>query len=75
MNKEKHAQKVKDEVCILWTDYFKPEHFDEIDGLHDTLRKTAKQASVVKQTVSVEEAERLVEMVKSVSDIFLETKK
>lgn len=24
MNKEKHAQKVKREIYILWSDYFKP---------------------------------------------------
>ena len=29
MNKEKHAQKVKHELYILWSDYFKPEHFEK----------------------------------------------
>lgn len=74
MTKEKHAQKVKKEVYILWSDYFKPEHVEKYPELHDKLWKTVKQASTVKQTVSMTEAERLVEMVHDVAHLFAETK-
>ena len=74
MNKERHAQKVKDELSILWTDYFKPEHLEAHPDLHEVLWKTAKQASVVKQTVSMEEAEALNARVHDVVHLFQATK-
>jgi nickel superoxide dismutase len=74
MNKEKHAQKVKREIYILWSDYFKPEHLEKYPDLHDQLWKVAKQASTVKQTVSMEEAEKLVSMVHDVAHLFADSK-
>lgn len=74
MNKEKHAQKVKREIYILWSDYFKPEHFEAHPDLHEQLRAVAKQASVVKQTVSLDEADKLVSMVHDVAHLFADTK-
>lgn len=75
MNKERHAQKVKDELYILWSDYFKPEHIDAYPDLHDRLWKAAKQASTVKQTVSMEEAEALITLVHDIAHLFADTKK
>lgn len=75
MNKEKHAQKVKDELYILWSDYFKPEHLEAYPDLHDKLWKAAKQASTVKQTVSMDEAETLNAMVHDIAHLFADTKK
>jgi nickel superoxide dismutase len=74
MNKEKHAQKVKKEIYILWSDYFKPEHLEKFPDMHDKLWKTAKQASIVKQTVSMQETETLIEMVHDVAHLFADTK-
>lgn len=74
VNKEKHAQKVKREIYILWSDYFKPEHFEAHPDLHEQLQSVAKQASVVKQTVSLEEADKLVSMVHDVAHLFADTK-
>lgn len=73
MNKERHAQTVKDELCILWADYFKPEHVEKYPELHDTIWKTVKQASTVKQTVSMDEVEKLISMVHDIAHIFAET--
>ncbi|MBL8159220.1 superoxide dismutase, Ni [Candidatus Saccharibacteria bacterium] len=70
MTKEKHAQKVKNELYILWSDYFKPEHLEKFPELHDTLWKTVKQASEVKHTVSAEEAATLQRMVGEVIELF-----
>lgn len=75
MNKERHAQKVKDELYILWSDYFKPEHLEAYPNLHDQLWKAAKQASTVKQTISMEETEKLIAMVHEVAHLFADTKK
>ncbi|HEX8390294.1 MAG TPA: superoxide dismutase, Ni [Candidatus Saccharimonadales bacterium] len=74
VNKEKHAQKVKREIYILWSDYFKPEHLETYPDLHDRLWKVAKQASQVKQTVSMEEADKLVAMVHDVAHLYADTK-
>lgn len=72
--KEKHAQKVKHEVYVLWSDYFKPEHLEKFPELHETLWQAAKQASKVKQTVSQDECKLLIEKVQAVSDLFAKSK-
>jgi len=74
MNKEKHARIVKRELYILWSDYFKPEHLEKFPDLHDKLWKTAKQASTVKQTVSMDEALKLIDMVHDVAHLFADSK-
>ena len=73
--KEQHAQLCKQELLILWTDYFKPEHLAKWPDLHEKVWKITKQCSTVKRSVSKEEAQRLKDMVKELADIFNETKK
>ncbi len=75
VTKEKHAQKCKDELYLLWSDYFKPEHLEKIPNLHDTFWKATKQCSKVKQSMSVAECDLLVEMVHDISHIFADSKK
>lgn len=75
MTKEEHAQKCKDEILILWTDYFKQEHLERFPHLHETIWKTAKLCSATKQEVSLEHAEQLVKEVDRIAEIFSETKK
>jgi nickel superoxide dismutase len=74
MNKEKHAQKAKNELYILWSDYFKPEHLEKFPNLHDQIWKTVKQASTVKHTVSADEAQKLADMVHDIAHVFADTK-
>jgi len=74
VNKEKHAGKVKHELYILWSDYFKPEHLEKFPDLHDKIWKTVKQASTVKQTVSMDEAMKLIDMVHDVAHMFADSK-
>lgn len=74
MTKEKHAERCKREISVLWSDYFKPEHLEKFPDLHDTVWKTLKQASKVKQTVSREECQKLVEMVHDLSHVFADSK-
>lgn len=74
MVKEKHAQLCKDQIYVLWSDYFKPEHLEKFPDLHERLWHAAKQCSKVKQTISKEEAEKLVDMVHEVSHIFADSK-
>ena len=74
MTKEKHAQLCKDQIYILWSDYFKPEHIEKFPDLHTTMWQAAKQCSKVKQTVSSDETHTLLHMVQDIAAIFKESK-
>ncbi len=75
LTKEEHARKCKEELLILWTDYFKPEHLEKFPNLHDTFWKAAKLCSKNKQDVNLELAKDLVKAVDEIADIFQKTKK
>jgi nickel superoxide dismutase len=72
--KDEHAQKVKEQLYILWSDYFKPEHLEKLPEVHDTIWNAAKQASKVKQTVSADECAALVAQVATVAELFAKSK-
>jgi len=72
--KEDHAQEVKNELNILWSDYFKPEHLEKYPNLHDLFWNANKLAGANKQNVSSESAKQLVEAVDEISKIFWESK-
>lgn len=74
MVKEKHAQLCKEQLYILWSDYFKPEHLQKFPDLHDTFWKAAKQCSKVKQSLSADEAHELLHMVSHIATMFKESK-
>lgn len=74
LTKEKHAQKCKKELLILWTDYFKPEHLKMFPNLHDTFWKAAKLCSKNKQEVNRVVAEELLKTVEEIGGIFIKTK-
>lgn len=68
--KEEHAQKCKQELLILWTDYFKPEHLDAFPNLHETFWEAAKLCSKAKQEVSMETAQALKKAVDEIAEMF-----
>lgn len=72
--KEEHARKCKEEILILWTDYFKPEHHAANPGLTDKILAAAKLCSKNKQEVNIDAAKQLVAAVKGIADIFVKTK-
>lgn len=72
--KEEHARKCKEELLILWTDYFKPEHVEQFPDLHTTFWKAAKLCSTNKQEVSIDHAKELVTAVDEIANIFSKTK-
>ena len=72
--KEDQAQKTKDDLLILWTDYFKPVHLEKYPDLHDTFWKAAKLCSACKVEVSAEHANELMEAVHKIHDMFWATK-
>lgn len=72
--KEEQAQLAKNDLLILWTDYFKPQHLEKYPDLHDTFWHAAKLCSAVKVEVSLEKAEELMEAIKKIHNIFWATK-
>ena len=73
--KDEHAEKVKREVQVIWSDYFKPEHLTAYPDLHDKVWNVLRLASKNKQSVSAENAAQLEAAVKEFGDIFWATKK
>lgn len=74
VTKEQHAQKCKDELYLLWSDYFKPEHLEKFPDLHDKFWMATKQCGVVKQHMSIDECDKLIEMVHEISHMFADSK-
>lgn len=74
MNKEKHAQICKEELLILWTDYFKEEHLDKFPDLHDKIWKACKLCSKNKQNADLNSAQELVKAVDEIAEIFEKSK-
>lgn len=72
--KEQRADLVKQHLWVLWTDYFKPEHLEAHPGLHDLFWRATKQAAACKKTVDPAEADKLLEMIDEVAQIFAATK-
>ncbi len=72
--KEEHARKCKEELLILWTDYFKPEHLEKFPDLHDIFWKAAKLCSKNKQEISEKTAQELIEATNKIADIFQQSK-
>lgn len=72
--KEEQAQIAKDELLILWTDYFKPVHLEAYPDLHDTFWKAAKLCSACKVEVSLQHAQELMAAVEKIHGIFWATK-
>ncbi|MGF1513717.1 MAG: superoxide dismutase, Ni [Elainellaceae cyanobacterium] len=72
--KEEQAQITKDEILILWTDYFKPVHLEKYPDLHDTFWKAAKLCSACKVEVSPEHCSELMDALEKIHNVFWATK-
>ena len=68
--KEAHAHICKQELTILWSDYFKPEHLALIPDLHDTFWKTVKLCSYNKQHMDLAKAQELIDAVNEIAQLF-----
>ena len=73
--KEQHAEKVKREVQVIWSDYFKPEHLEKVPDLHSKVWNVLKLAGKNKQNVDAAAAADLVAATQEFSDLFWSTKK
>ena len=72
--KEEQAQETKEELLILWTDYFKPEHLAAFPDQHDTFWKAAKLCSACKVNIDQGKAEELMAAVEKIHNMFWTSK-
>ena len=73
--KEQHAEKIKHEVQVIWSDYFKPEHLEKVPELHSKVWQLLKLAGRNKQSVDADAAAQLIAATEEFADMFWSTKK
>ena len=74
--KEQRADLVKHHLWVLWTDYFKPPHFEKYPQLHELFNKATKQAGAAggKGSMDPAEGQKLLDYIAEIDKIFWETK-
>ncbi|MGY1609959.1 superoxide dismutase, Ni [Geodermatophilus sp. SYSU D00696] len=74
--KEQRSDLVKHHLWVLWTDYFKPPHFEKYPQLHELFNKATKQAGAAggKGSMDPAEGQKLLDYIAEIDRIFWETK-
>ena len=74
--KEQRAELVKHHLWVLWTDYFKPPHFEKYPNLNQLFNEATKLAgaSGVKGSLDPAVGDQLLAKIEEISKIFWETK-
>src|SRR4029078_4416946 len=75
--KEQRSELVKHHLWVLWTDYFKPPHFEKYPQLHTLVNEATKLAgaSGTKGELDAGKADELLAKIDEIARIFGETKK
>jgi nickel superoxide dismutase len=75
--KEQRAELVKHHLWVLWTDYFKPNHFGAYPQLHQLFNEATKLAGAAGGKGSTDAAvgQQLLDKIDEIAKIFWETKK
>jgi len=75
--KEERSELVKHHLWVLWTDYFKPAHFEKYPQLHQLFNEATKLAGAGGTKASLDEAvaDQLLAKIDDIAGIFAETKK
>lgn len=68
--KEEQAHLAKEEVLVLWTDYFKPVHLESYPNLHTLIWETTKLLSHCKQHVDLDAANQLMGKMEEIHTVF-----
>jgi nickel superoxide dismutase len=74
--KEQRSELVKHHLWVLWTDYFKPPHFEKYPQLHELFNQATKLAgaSGTKGSNDPAKADELLAKIDEIAKIFWETK-
>ncbi len=75
--KEQRSELVKHHLWVLWTDYFKPPHFEKYPQLHTLVNEATKLAgaSGTKGELDAAKADELLAKIDEIAEIFWDTKK
>jgi nickel superoxide dismutase len=73
---EQRSELVKHHLWVLWTDYFKPPHFEKYPQLHELVNKATKAAgaSGTKGSMDPATGQTLLDLIAEIDKIFWETK-
>ena len=76
--KEQRSDLVKHHLWVLWTDYFKPPHFEKYPELHELFNKATKAAgggpNGTKSSNDPATGQALLDLIAQIDKIFWETK-
>jgi len=74
--KEERSDLVKHHLWVLWTDYFKPPHFEKYPQLHELFNEATKLAGAggTKGSTEVATADKLLAKIEDIGKIFWATK-
>ena len=72
--KEVHAEHCKQELRVLWGDYFTLEHLQKFPELHGLFWDAMKAASKVRQNIDLAAAQDVLAKVQKIAEIFWKTK-
>ena len=74
--KEQRSHLVKEHLWVLWTDYFKPPHFEKYPQLHALVNEATKLAGAAgtKGQFDAAQADELLAKIDEIDKIFKETK-
>ncbi|MEV0849265.1 superoxide dismutase, Ni [Streptomyces sp. NPDC049954] len=73
--KEQRAELAKHHVSVLWSDYFKPPHFEKYPELHQLVNDTLKALSAAKGSNDPATGQKALDLIAQIDKIFWETKK
>nr|1T6Q_A Chain A, Superoxide dismutase [Ni] [Streptomyces coelicolor]1T6Q_B Chain B, Superoxide dismutase [Ni] [Streptomyces coelicolor]1T6Q_C Chain C, Superoxide dismutase [Ni] [Streptomyces coelicolor]1T6U_A Chain A, Superoxide dismutase [Ni] [Streptomyces coelicolor]1T6U_B Chain B, Superoxide dismutase [Ni] [Streptomyces coelicolor]1T6U_C Chain C, Superoxide dismutase [Ni] [Streptomyces coelicolor]1T6U_D Chain D, Superoxide dismutase [Ni] [Streptomyces coelicolor]1T6U_E Chain E, Superoxide dism len=73
--KEQRAELAKHHVSVLWSDYFKPPHFEKYPELHQLVNDTLKAMSAAKGSKDPATGQKALDYIAQIDKIFWETKK
>ena len=73
--KEERAELAKHHISVLWSDYFKPPHFEKYPDLHQLVNDTLKALSTAKGSTDPATGQKALDYIAQVDKIFWETKK
>jgi len=74
--KEQRSELVKQHLWVLWTDYFKPQHFQKYPQLHQLFNEATKLAGAAgtKGSTDIATADELLAKIEEINLIFWKTK-
>ncbi|MER5634389.1 superoxide dismutase, Ni [Streptomyces nitrosporeus] len=72
--KEQRAELAKHHVSVLWSDYFKPPHFEKYPELHQLVNDTLKALSAAKGSNDPATGQKALDLIAQIDKIFWETR-